>query len=163
METYAEIWCKYTTFCFQMLLRILGEILLKFRPIFIWLKTGHKKKMNRAWLYSNLFTLFMVYHQSCQWKLTTVKFNEHRNQDAWVAYLKFTILHNILLFISETRWSDYKYTHIHMHIHTHTCIGDRPSKRIWDRIFSTQIPTSDIRIQDLLRWSWSILFQIFIN
>ena len=37
------------------------------------------------------------------------------------------------------------------------------SKRIWGRILPSQIPTSDIRIQDPQRWSWSILFQVFIN
>ena len=38
-----------------------------------------------------------------------------------------------------------------------------PSKRIWIRIFPTQIQPSDIRIQDPLHWSWSILFQVFIK
>jgi len=34
------------------------------------------------------------------------------------------------------------------------------SGKIRVRIFLTQIPTSNIQIQDQLRWSWSILFKV---
>ena len=37
------------------------------------------------------------------------------------------------------------------------------SRRIGGRIFFTQIQFYDIRMQDPLRWSWSILFQVTKN
>ena len=49
------------------------------------------------------------------------------------------------------------------HTHTHTQRDLCPSKKIWARILPTQIPISDTRIQDPLRWNWSILFQVSIN
>ena len=66
--------------------------------------------------------------------------------------------------------NDNSYTHtcvcVCVHVYVCVCVQrDReidlcPSKRIWGRILLTQIQLSKIQIQDPLRWSWSILFQV---
>jgi len=47
--------------------------------------------------------------------------------------------------------------------HTHTHRDLCHSWRIWGRILPAQVQPYDILIQDPLRWSWSILFEVGIN
>ena len=56
--------------------------------------------------------------------------------------------HDKYWFLSQTKWN-----------HLRGC----PCKRIWGRILLTQIQPSNIWIQDPLYWSWSKLFQVFMN